>query len=761
MADIITVQELQNASLDAQALERFINGDDTQEVLTRLSAEYPTLRKAIKTMFENGGLPATPFKTKALMEASALEDGAYAVVTEDKENNGLYVKSGGIWSKSEYDLADLISAQVNTKTDKSLERLLKKSRNLFDTDLYIKAFIGYKGDQYTPGVTTLHVFKPTDGYTGSSLVIKLKPNTTYTLKIKDVPLASRVRIVGFVGEPIFLTSFTQISANNAGATYVFSSDTKASHTFTTNSTHTTVVINTTSKAESKPRAQLNEGEVAFEYEPVWYIADELIKRDATLEQLDNITFKKSGNLFDKYYTYSFGWYPVQGIKTYGLWRYYDASVVGSCVVIPCKASTDYAIKIHGNDTSELLRVGTSPIENLQPAANPSSDFASQLITPLVDSNSREAVVTTPENAKTLIVYTSNKGSNPRVMIVEGSEPVDYKSNIVVASESLEQAKGVGQRDKVKFSFFADLDTLWTTAPISEYPENVEKITVEQFHSMMAELVDTYPQYIKSRYLGDGEGDYRVFRYDTIPVRARKMGAETWSDTDSRNRDMPVPKIMISASVHGREKTGSFVVYYMLKRMFENAESDPRLDFFLRNVHLIIIPCLSGSAWTDGESWDLPTGGNINRDFLPDGKEQFKETRLLAREIDADSDMNFHLDFHNSPWTPNRTVGYTLTDNEFMGRLSVNMYNELGRSWKRRFNMPQDIHHEFGYSSVVFPGSSNKYSSWKHGIPSACFEVLWTLPYVKGGNPRHSEPTTHFGLEALVNMLTGCVKSISY
>lgn len=114
MADIITAQQLQDASLDAQALEQFINGSDSETVLTRLSVEYPTLQKAIKTLFENGGLPATPFKTKALMTASALVDDEYAMVTDDTANNGLYVKAAGTWVKSAYDPVAVAKTYADT-----------------------------------------------------------------------------------------------------------------------------------------------------------------------------------------------------------------------------------------------------------------------------------------------------------------------------------------------------------------------------------------------------------------------------------------------------------------------------------------------------------------------------------------------------------------------------------------------------------------------------------------------------------------------
>lgn len=148
MADIITVQELQDASLDVQALERFINGDDTQDVLTRLSKRYPTLQKALKRvstkideannqlqknldnadqalvaakvqleiaiddLFKNGGLPATPFKTVEEMRSSDLVLGSYAYVTDDTNlNNGLYIKEQTGWVRSTYDIAELLDQE--------------------------------------------------------------------------------------------------------------------------------------------------------------------------------------------------------------------------------------------------------------------------------------------------------------------------------------------------------------------------------------------------------------------------------------------------------------------------------------------------------------------------------------------------------------------------------------------------------------------------------------------------------------------------
>lgn len=125
VADILTMQDLANGHLDVKALGEAANGDENTIVTTRTGNTYPSAERAIKTLFENGGLPATPFATKALMTASSLVDGKYAQVTDDTVNNGLYLKTAGAWVKSNYDPL----AQAKSYTDLTLS----KSSGTFDT----------------------------------------------------------------------------------------------------------------------------------------------------------------------------------------------------------------------------------------------------------------------------------------------------------------------------------------------------------------------------------------------------------------------------------------------------------------------------------------------------------------------------------------------------------------------------------------------------------------------------------------------------
>lgn len=107
--------DIADASQDLKTIEDFVNLPAGSAVKPRLlpSVDVGTLAGIRNAIFENGGLPAKPFKTKASMTASALVDGKYAQVTDDAVNNGLYFKESGVWVKSEYDPADTAIEKIN------------------------------------------------------------------------------------------------------------------------------------------------------------------------------------------------------------------------------------------------------------------------------------------------------------------------------------------------------------------------------------------------------------------------------------------------------------------------------------------------------------------------------------------------------------------------------------------------------------------------------------------------------------------------
>lgn len=99
-----------------QAIQDFLTKPSDKRVAIPDYGNIPSLQGYIKEMFENGGLPATPFSTYTEMTASALVDGDYAFVINDADlgRNGVYRKSKGIFVYAKYNNFGLLdSIRIN------------------------------------------------------------------------------------------------------------------------------------------------------------------------------------------------------------------------------------------------------------------------------------------------------------------------------------------------------------------------------------------------------------------------------------------------------------------------------------------------------------------------------------------------------------------------------------------------------------------------------------------------------------------------
>lgn len=125
MAEPINIQDWIDGRLDIKSLGEAANGDENTQVITRLGETYPSAKKAITEgiikLFENGALPAKPFPTKAVMttDGAALANDSYAMVTNEQgvnvSNNGLYVKTAGVWFKAAYDPVQIANNHTDAK----------------------------------------------------------------------------------------------------------------------------------------------------------------------------------------------------------------------------------------------------------------------------------------------------------------------------------------------------------------------------------------------------------------------------------------------------------------------------------------------------------------------------------------------------------------------------------------------------------------------------------------------------------------------
>lgn len=112
MVDIISLQELADAKLDAGALEEVVNGSDTADVVARLGRTYPTLAKAIKIISQAGGAKAYATLSEATAATLVLDANTPVYVWDDTNNNGNYLWNGTTLTKSDYDPIEEMNSRV-------------------------------------------------------------------------------------------------------------------------------------------------------------------------------------------------------------------------------------------------------------------------------------------------------------------------------------------------------------------------------------------------------------------------------------------------------------------------------------------------------------------------------------------------------------------------------------------------------------------------------------------------------------------------
>ncbi|MDF2419179.1 hypothetical protein GWP85_16940 [Acinetobacter beijerinckii] len=93
MPEIITKEQLEDASIDAKDLGECVHGNETGIVTPRLGDPYPTLPAAIQTIIGSGGFE--PFTTETALLASTPTSSKQAALALDTEN--LFFWDGLIW----------------------------------------------------------------------------------------------------------------------------------------------------------------------------------------------------------------------------------------------------------------------------------------------------------------------------------------------------------------------------------------------------------------------------------------------------------------------------------------------------------------------------------------------------------------------------------------------------------------------------------------------------------------------------------------
>ena len=112
---IVSVQKLEDADKDADSLNKFVNGAETESVKTRLNVEYPTLANAIHQIMETGGFE--PFATETALLASVPTITKKAAKALDTKKVWLW--DGSKWNDTGLSELDLAKKEIKISSEKA------------------------------------------------------------------------------------------------------------------------------------------------------------------------------------------------------------------------------------------------------------------------------------------------------------------------------------------------------------------------------------------------------------------------------------------------------------------------------------------------------------------------------------------------------------------------------------------------------------------------------------------------------------------
>lgn len=246
-----------------------------------------------------------------------------------------------------------------------------------------------------------------------------------------------------------------------------------------------------------------------------------------------------------------------------------------------------------------------------------------------------------------------------------------------------------------------------------------------------------------------------------------------------NNAQTLPRIFINCSIHGFEKTPSFVVYEMLKQILTNWKSHSFLEYLRFNVEFCIIPFANPHGWNTGggagtrknfNNVDLNrnfpafwAGGGTSADSTYPGPSALSEIESqsiytwMQGKITSNTVMG--IDFHNFHGTPQTdpklyNMAWVVNLGSELGQSSANvLMKELSVKYKAKSALiPQSDDYYIGqsnnYNGPGFSGSAMKSIG---ALYASTFEVCQNFRFNPNFKSHDSDAIT-FGVETFVNYL---------
>lgn len=774
MADAISIQELIDARTDAKTLEEAVNGDAVTTVLSRLGETYPTLSNAlnqidskldsadtqikqgITSLFENGGLPATPFATKALMTASALVDGKYAMVTDDTVNNGLYVKTAGAWVKSGYDPVLQANAYADEKVKGALTTTDDKIQDFSDTFLEQSAnMLSLTGLDANKTINATTGAIETNSSYSLHPFIAIEPSTQYTLSADNI---YSVRWMAYYNKNKEFLGRADTALGEGNVLVI---------TTPSNAYYARPVV-TTSQFNSTKKPMLVKGSTKIPYEPktdpslinvrldsalpvkkieaiaggeIYKFSDTFLKSTDNLLRFTNLTKNKTINQITG---------DLDDHANYSVHPY-----------IRVEPSTDYTLS-SGN-------IYATP---WMAYYNKDKKFLGRRDTALGSDNTLLVTTTADTHYVRFVLSNSNYNKKEKPMFAKGAVKPPY----VLGQDLL---KNVGFANDVKDTLRDVIKPFKYDLPVgnvfnapsgyTQYNDVNETMSNADVYAKWDALVAAHPNYISKQFLGLSTDDHEVSCYK---LKAQRFENTLSSPVDTGFRDK-YPTIFLTCGTHGQEPVSIFTAYAFAHQLCTNWQSDEALELLRYNADILIIP-ISNPSGRPTRSRKSTSGVDIGRNFPCSTWEQYAnvppeqntyagpypasepETRYIM-QIFEENDIDIYYDFHNfaASETGKDYFVWVLTNGVTqlrMERTSRVLFGRMSRKWHKDFEwVPENW--QVGYSQVVTGGLPYNYAAEIAKVPlCGTIEMSLNVPLQTPAGSRFDETHSKMLVEGLVNWL---------
>lgn len=241
-----------------------------------------------------------------------------------------------------------------------------------------------------------------------------------------------------------------------------------------------------------------------------------------------------------------------------------------------------------------------------------------------------------------------------------SYPVVYMYNYNHFSKLKEIIENYGETPGGEASPYYKEYLRWGAQAFDDYYHSVDNgtslfsssTTAAQYYSMLNTLVGDYSDYVTVTDLGvSSDESTHIYSYTFNP--------KTGEDGTKYKR----PKFIIISGQHGFEKVAPFGIYWFIKNLLEDWQSNKFLAYVRNHVQLVIIPLMNPYGF-DEDKYVNANGVNLNRNWGTTGwkeegsgtsytgSEPFSEVETqYARDVVlANTDALYMIDYHNNGQT---------------------------------------------------------------------------------------------------------------